>query len=151
MSTHTALPAEGAVEQTAPERPAAGRWHRDPSTGRWLVKVRASVHRPGRAAKVRGRDRIVTPVVLGEVVGEHAAGFVLSEFTDPAPKPPRGGAGRAATERQRERLAELWSAASAGGSYVSTRAHILSEPDWENLSFADASWYLDVLKAEVSQ
>ncbi|MBV0918039.1 Uncharacterised protein [Mycobacteroides abscessus subsp. massiliense] len=146
--THTALPPTSTVTVEVGERPAAARWHKDDS-GRWLVKVRASVHRPGRAARVHGKVRTVL-VTLGDIVAELDGTFVLSAFVDPSPKPPRKGDRRAATERQQERLRELWTA-HGGGQFINVNGQVLAAPDWENLRFSDASWYIDALKSGVSR
>lgn len=146
--THTALPPTSTVAVEVGERPAAGRWHKEDS-GRWLVKVRASVHRTGREARVCGKTRTVL-VTLGDIVAELGGTFVLSEFVDHSPKPPRKGDRRAATERQQERLRELWTA-RGGGKFINVNGQVLAAPDWENLRLADASWYIDVLKAGEKQ
>lgn len=140
MSTHTAILLE-VPEQAKPLRTAAGRWARHDGT--WLVKVKKSMHTPGRAARVRGRDRD-TVVELGEVVSEDGE-YVLSEFIDSSPKPPRDIAGRA-TEAQIELLRKLWESHSNGGNYASTENHILSEPSWNTLLKSEAAWYITTLK-----
>ncbi|MFZ2238789.1 MAG: hypothetical protein WAV90_04515 [Gordonia amarae] len=139
MSTHTALPADG-VPAPKPLKPAAGTWckHR----GAWTVKVRATMHAPGRAARVQGQSK-ATLVTLGEVIATDRE-WVLSAFSDGSPKPPRQTAGAASDDRV-ALLRTTWQKRAAGGTFVAASRHILAEPDWPNLTAGETDWYLQAL------
>lgn len=143
MSTHTALPADVIEDRDVNERPAAGRWHRASTDAPWLVKVRASVHRPGRIARVRGRERIAV-VELGEVVSTDGE-FVLSAFTDTKLRTP-GHSDEQPSDKQRDLLRRLWDE-HGGGLFVNTaNGHVIGEPAWDDLTKDVTRWYIDMLK-----
>lgn len=159
-TTHNALPAEGApAVEAKPERPAAATWVKGES-GAWLLKVRESMHRPGRAAKVTSRMYGTSKLlILGEIADYGNGGFVLSDFTDPNPKPPRPAkAPRKAKEpvrrnaegqilastKQTNYVMTLWER-NGGGKFVTTDSHTLERPDFNALTKSEASWYIDVL------
>jgi hypothetical protein len=140
MTTAATTPTPG----RKPERPAAATWTRE--GGEWLLKVRASMHRPGRVAKVTARGQVKL-LVLGRVERRLPDGtFVLSAFEDRTPRPPRV-AGKTASNAQMKLLLRLWDE-RGGGTWVTAGPHTLERPPagWDGLTSGDISWYIDALK-----